>query len=39
MSYKGITKYFVVKPGDPVPPELSTWAVVAYRHTITRQEG
>lgn len=30
MTYKGITKYFTLKPEDPVPSELSTWAGVAY---------
>ncbi len=30
MMYKGLTKYFLVKPGTPVPTTVKHWARVAF---------
>jgi len=30
--YKGLTKYFVLRPGDGVPERLHEWARAAYEH-------
>lgn len=31
-KYKGITKYFTIRPGEPCPEELREWAKIAYEH-------
>ncbi len=36
MTYKGITKYLVIGPGEPIPEQLENWAITAYNHTQTR---
>ena len=33
-KYKGLTKYFTLKPGDSVPEQLSQWASAAYQHAL-----
>lgn len=33
-KYKGLTKYFTLKPGEPVPEHLSQWAKAAYQHAL-----
>lgn len=30
MTYKGLSKYFTVQPGDSVPPTLEAWARTAF---------
>lgn len=35
MKYKGLTKYFTLKPGDVVPEQLSQWARAAYQHALS----
>jgi hypothetical protein len=37
--YKGLTKYFVLRPGDPIPGRLSEWARAAYEHVYGRQQS
>jgi hypothetical protein len=39
MSYRGITKYITLKPGDQIPPELTSWAETAYQSVIAKSEG
>lgn len=36
MKYKGITKYFTIVPGDPVPVELADWATAAHTHVTSQ---
>jgi hypothetical protein len=36
-NYKGITKYFVVRPGESVPSELSQWASAAYENALVQK--
>jgi hypothetical protein len=31
-KYKGLTKYFVVHPGEQIPADLHHWANAAYRN-------
>jgi len=31
-NYKGITRYFTIRPGEPVPDELSQWATAAFQN-------
>ncbi len=38
MTYKGLTKYVTLKPGDTLPMELSAWAAAAYVSVVERQE-
>ena len=38
MTYKGLTKYLTLKPGDSLPTVLSDWARVAYEHVLTTEE-
>jgi hypothetical protein len=38
MTYKGLTKYLTLKPGDSLPSELSGWAAAAYRRVVVSQE-
>jgi hypothetical protein len=32
--YKGLTKYFTLRPGDLIPEKLSQWALAAYQHAL-----
>jgi hypothetical protein len=34
MSYRGITKYLTLKPGDDAPPELCLWAKQAFLNVV-----
>lgn len=38
MTYKGLTKYLTLKPGDSLPSELSGWAAAAYGSVVVSQE-
>ncbi len=38
MTYKGLTKYLVLKPGDSMPSALSEWAATAYENVVVKQE-
>jgi hypothetical protein len=38
MTYKGLTKYLTLKPGDPLPVEISAWAAAAYGSVVEKQE-
>jgi hypothetical protein len=38
MTYKGLTKYLVLKPGDSMPNALSVWAATAYESVVMREE-
>lgn len=31
-KYAGLTKYFVIRPGDSVPPDVTDWARQAYEN-------
>ena len=33
-TYKGLTKYFTLRPGESVPEQLSQWARVAYQSAL-----
>ncbi len=39
MKYKGLTKYLIVKPGDTLPPELSSWAKAAYENALSQPKA
>jgi hypothetical protein len=34
-TYRGLTRYFVVEAGAPVPRGLAAWAKTAYRHVLS----
>ena len=34
MSYKGLKKYLVVRPGDSLPPQFHDWVQAAYRASL-----
>lgn len=36
-SYKGLTKYFTICPGDALPNELEGWAKQAYEQAVSRK--
>jgi hypothetical protein len=38
MTYKGLTKYLTLKPGESLPAELPMWAAAAYRKASVSQE-
>lgn len=31
-KYKGLTRYFALRPGDTVPERITEWAMAAYEH-------
>lgn len=35
-KYKGLTKYFILRPGEPVPERLRDWAEEAYKSVLNR---
>ena len=37
-KYKGINQYFIVKPGEAVPSELSQWAVAAFQNALAQNQ-
>jgi hypothetical protein len=38
MTYKGLTKYITLKPGDSMPSELPGWAAAAYGSVVVSEE-
>ena len=36
-SYRGLTKYLIVRPGESLPPELHLWAKQAYDQAVNRK--
>lgn len=39
IRYKGLTKYFVVKSGDPVPNQIGEWARLAFANVSGEPQG
>ena len=37
-TYKGITRYFTVRPGEPVPDGLSQWANAAFQNASAKSK-
>lgn len=37
-NYKGIARYFTVRPGELVPDELSQWATAAYHNATAKSK-
>jgi hypothetical protein len=38
MTYRGLTKYFVVEKDAEVPKELAEWSIMAHRHILMQNE-
>ncbi len=36
MKYKGINRYFSLKPGQPIPVLIAEWATEAYRYATSQ---
>jgi len=36
-TYAGLTKYFTITPGDPIPTKLGEWAKLAYENVQVKE--